>query len=95
MKRSFAFALLLALGACNRHGVADITLDAAAAQRSATEAKTRADLQAADQAAQGPAPAVRDATPAAEPKAEPAPPAPIEDMAETPDDTATDADSNE
>jgi len=61
--RRFAFLLLLGLSACNRHGVADVTLDADAAQRNATAQKTTADLAAADAASQGPAPSVRDAAP--------------------------------
>ena len=62
--RRLALLLLLGLAGCNRHGVADVTLDADAAQRNATAAKTQADLAAADAAAQGPAPIVRDAAPA-------------------------------
>jgi hypothetical protein len=62
--RRFAFLLLLGLSACNRHGVADVTLDADAAQRNATAQKAIADLAAADAASEGPAPAVRDAAPA-------------------------------
>jgi hypothetical protein len=54
--------LLLSLAACNRGGVADVTLDADASQRNATAAKTLADLAAADAASQGPAPVY--ATPA-------------------------------
>jgi hypothetical protein len=61
--RRFAFLLLLGLVACNRHGVADVTLDADAAQRNATAQKTIADLAAADTASQGPAPTVRDSAP--------------------------------
>jgi hypothetical protein len=98
MKRVLILLALAGLSACNRHGVADVTLDAAAAQRNATAAKTLADLQAADQAAQGPAPVVRDAPPAAAPAAKPqaAPAAPAEEAPEIPaaDDTAADADTN-
>jgi hypothetical protein len=54
--RPIALGLLLALAACNRGGVADVTLDADANQRSATAAKTLADLAAADAASRGPAP---------------------------------------
>lgn len=63
MTRVLALGLLLMLAACNRHGVADVTLDADAAQRNATAAKTLGDLAAAEAASQGPAPAVRDAAP--------------------------------
>lgn len=96
MKRAIAFALLFGLPACSRHGVADVTLDAAAAQRNATAAKTLADLQAADQAAQGPAPIVHDAPPAAAPAAKPVSPAPVENAVEAPaaDDMADDTDTN-
>jgi len=95
MKRAAAFALLIGLAACNRHGVADVTLDAAAAQRNATAAKTLSDLQAADQAAQGPAPIVHDARPAVAAPKEPAAAAPVENTAEAPDDDMTgDADTN-
>ncbi|MBW8745707.1 MAG: hypothetical protein JF628_15480 [Sphingomonas sp.] len=93
MKRAFAFVLLLGLSACNRHGVADVTLDAAAAQRNATAAKTLADLQAADEASQGPAPAMH-ARPSAAPEAAAAPSAPEENQADSPVDDAADADSN-
>jgi len=92
MKRAFAFVLLLGLSACNRHGVADVTLDAAAAQRNATATKTLADLQAADEASQGPAPAMH-ARPATAPEAA-APSAPEENQADVPADDAADADSN-
>ena len=61
MKRQLALALMLLLSACNRHRVADVTLDADAAQRNATSAKTLSDLAAADGASRGPAPAVRGA----------------------------------
>jgi len=61
--RRLAFFLLLGLSACNRHGVADVTLDADAAQRNATAQKTTADIAAADAASQGPAPMVHDAAP--------------------------------
>jgi hypothetical protein len=64
-------AALLALAGCNREGVADVTLDADAAQRNATAAKTRDDLAAADAASRGPAPvyAVPSRPAAAEPAA--------------------------
>jgi hypothetical protein len=97
MKRVCALALLIGLSACNRHGVADVTLDAAAAQRNATAAKTLADLQAADQAAQGPAPIVHDTRPAEKsetPAPEKASPAPVENAAEPAIDDAGDADTN-
>lgn len=98
MKRLLALALLTGLSACNRHGVADVTLDAAAAQRNATAAKTLADLQAADDASRGPAPIVRDARPV-ETRETPAPEkasaAPVENAAEpASDDTSDDADTN-
>ena len=64
--RRLALLLLLGLAGCNRHGVADVTLDADAAQRNATAAKTLTDLVAADAASQGAAPIVRDARPAPE-----------------------------
>jgi hypothetical protein len=83
MSRVLALGLLLALAACNRHGVADVTLDADAAQRNATAAKTLGDLAAADAASQGPAPAMRDAAPV---KAAPAP-----EAAAAPADNATEA----
>jgi hypothetical protein len=54
--RPLAMAALLALAGCNREGVADVTLDADAAQRNATAAKTLDDLAAADAASRGPAP---------------------------------------
>jgi hypothetical protein len=81
VKRLVALALLIGLGACNRQGVADVTLDAAAAQRNATAAKTLADLQAATDAAQGPAPVVHDAKPAVVEK-------PVATVAAAPADTA-------
>ncbi|WP_420142921.1 hypothetical protein [Sphingomonas sp.] len=56
MKATLTVGLLLTLAACGRSGVADVTLDADAAQREATAAKTLADLAAADAAARGPAP---------------------------------------
>jgi len=62
--RRLTLILLVGLAACNRHGVADVTLDADAAQRNATQAKTLGDLAAADAASQGPVPIVRDARPA-------------------------------
>ncbi|WP_294393832.1 hypothetical protein [uncultured Sphingomonas sp.] len=65
--RAAPLLLLLALAACNRGGVADVTLDADANQRTATAAKTLADLAAADAASRGPAPVYRPAPrPAAE-----------------------------
>ncbi len=51
------------MAACNRGGVADVTLDADAAQRNATSAKTLDDLAAATAASRGPAPIVHDAEP--------------------------------
>jgi hypothetical protein len=95
MKRTLAFALLLALSACNRHRVADVTLDAAAAQRNATAAKTLADLQAADQAARGPAPVLHD-TPPAQAAPHPTPQAaPVENAVEMPADAiGDDVDTN-
>lgn len=93
MKRRLALALVLGLSACNRHGVADVTLDAAAAQRNATSAKTLADLQAAADASQGPAPVVHDARPAA-PRVEAAPVSAEENEAAAPAEDASDADTN-
>ena len=94
MKRLLAVSLLLGLSACNRYGVADVTLDAAAAQRNATAAKTLADLQAASDASQGPAPAVHDARSApAAPRAE-TPVAATEESPAPPVDDAADADTN-
>lgn len=69
--------LLLALAACNRHGAADVTLDAEAAQRNETVAKTDADLAAADAASRGPAPVVRDAAPVEAPPARVTAPEPV------------------
>jgi len=93
--RPLAFLLLFALAGCNRHGVADVTLDAAAAQRNATAAKTRADLEAAEAAARGPAPAVHDAAPARAPAPSAAPAAaPAETAPEIPADDTTDVDTN-
>ena len=63
MIRRLALGLLLVLAGCNRSGVADVTLDADAAQRNATATKTRDDLAAATSASRGPAPVVRDADP--------------------------------
>jgi hypothetical protein len=80
MMRRAALIALLALAACNRHGVADVTLDADAAQRNATAAKTLADLAAADAASQGPAPIIR----APAPTAATAKPAAPEEEAEEP-----------
>jgi hypothetical protein len=93
-KRPLALLLLLALAACNRHGVADVTLDAAAAQRNATAAKTRADLQAAEAAARAPAPAVHDATPARAPAAPSVAPPPAETAPEIPADDAAELNTN-
>lgn len=93
MRRALAILLLLGLSGCNRHGVADVTLDAAAAQRNATSAKTIADLQAAADASQGPAPVVHDTRPAAAPKAQ-APISAEENEAEAPAEDAADADTN-
>ena len=93
MKRALAILLLIGLSACNRHGVADVTLDAAAAQRNATAAKTAADLQAAADASQGPAPVVHDARPAAAPKPETAVSAEENETA-APAEDAADADTN-
>lgn len=89
MKRGGVLLLLAGLAACNRHGVADVTLDAAAAQRNATAAKTLADLQAAADASRGPAPIVRDARPASAPEAVTAA-APIENAMEMPADNGID-----
>jgi hypothetical protein len=77
--RPLALGLLLTLAACNRHGAADVTLDADATARNATAAKTETDLAAADAASRGPAPVVRDSDPV-RPPAGPAPsePAPAE-----------------
>jgi hypothetical protein len=100
MKRPLALLLLLGLAACNRHGVADVTLDAAEAQRNATSAKTLADLQAAENASQGPAPVVHDARPAPAPKPQTAIPAPAspatpaEAAPEMPADDTVGADTN-
>ena len=96
MIRVLALGLLLALAACNRQGVADVTLDADAAQRNATAAKTLGDLAAAAAASQGPAPAVRDAAPAkAAPRAG-AEPVPADDEAEPPaPDQSDEAQSND
>ena len=93
MKRAYVLLFLLGLSACNRHGVADVTLDAAAAQRNATEAKTRADLHAAAEASRGPAPVVHDARPTAAPVPD-APAAAEENQAEAPADEAADSDTN-
>ena len=94
MRRALALALLLGLGACNRHGVADVTLDAAAAQRNATAAKTLADLQAAADASQGPAPIVHDARPTTAPRPQAAPVSVEENEAAAPAEDAADADTN-
>jgi hypothetical protein len=80
-------AALLALAGCNREGVADVTLDADAAQRNATAAKTRDDLAAADAAIRGPAPVY--AVPARPAAAEPAAPAdPADDQTSEPTEPA-------
>jgi len=99
MIRRLAPLLLLAgLAACNRHGVADITLDADAAQRNATSTKTLADLAAADEASQGEAAVVRDRSAATNEKSVPtgsASPAVANDSeAAAPADDAADADTN-
>ena len=93
MKRALAFVFLLGLSACNRHGVADVTLDAAAAQRNATAAKTLADIQAASAASQGPTPVVHEAKPAVAAE-QTAPAAAQENQAEAPVDDAADSDTN-
>jgi len=96
MIRVLALGLLLALAACNRHGVADVTLDADAAQRNATAAKTLGDLAAADAASQGPAPTVRDAAPVKAAAAPEATAAPVDDAAEAPaPDESDEAQSND
>lgn len=59
MRRLALCLLAIALAGCNRHRTADVTLDADAAQRSATAAKTASDLAAAEAASQGPAPSMR------------------------------------
>jgi hypothetical protein len=93
MIRVLALGLLLALAGCNRRGVADVTLDADAAQRNATAAKTLGDLAAADAASQGPTPAVHDAAPA---KATEAAAMPADDAAEAPaSDESDEAQSND
>ncbi len=95
MIRALALGLLLALAACNRHGVADVTLDADAAQRNTTAAKTQSDLAAADAASQGPAPAVHDAAPVKAATAREAA-APVDDAAEAPaPDESDEAQSND
>jgi hypothetical protein len=76
IRRLIPLLLLAGLAACNRHGVADVTLDADAAQRNATSAKTLADLAAADAASQGRPPIVRDRPVAAEEGVAPARAAP-------------------
>jgi hypothetical protein len=60
--RRIALAGLLALAGCNRHGAADVTLDADAATRNATAAKTLDDLAAAAAASQGPPPHIAPVT---------------------------------
>jgi len=94
VKRTLPLVLLLGLSACNRHGVADVTLDAAAAQRNATEAKTRADLQAAADASRGPAPAVHDARPSTAPAPDAPAAAPQENQSEAASDETDDSDTN-
>ena len=84
MIRVLALGLLLALAACSRHGVADVTLDADAAQRNATAAKTLGDLAAADAASQGPAPTAHDAAPVKAAATPEAATAPVDDAAEAP-----------
>ncbi len=93
MIRGFALGLLFALSACNRHGVADVTLDADAAQRNATAGKTLADLAAADAASQGPAPVLHDDKPVPPTVAAPES-APRDDADQTPD-PADDSQSND
>jgi hypothetical protein len=99
MIRRLAPLLLLAgLAACNRHGVADVTLDADAAQRNATSAKTLADLAAADAASQGRPPVVHDRPAAEDDGAAPArtaPTAPVTDNETVvPADDTADAETN-
>jgi hypothetical protein len=91
--RNFAILLLLGLAACNRHGVADVTLDADATQRNATAAKTLSDLQAAEAASRGPAPIVRDAPPAHSETG--ATPGPIEASPAEEESPATDAEDSQ
>ncbi len=96
MIRALALGLLLALAACNRHGVADVTLDADAAQRNTTAAKTLGDLAAADAASQGPAPEVRDTAPVKAAATPEAAAAPVDDAAEAPaPDESDEAQSND
>jgi len=98
IRRLVPLLLLAGLAACNRHGVADITLDADAAQRNATSAKTLADLAAADEASQGEAAVVRDRSAATNEGSAPsrsASPAVANDSeAAAPADDAADADTN-
>ena len=95
MIRVLALGLLLVLAACNRHGVADVTLDADAAQRNTTAAKTLGDLAAADAASRGPAPAVHDTAPVKVAAPETAA-APVDDAAEAPAaDESDEAQSND
>jgi len=98
MGRLLPLLLLAGLASCNRHGVADVTLDADAAQRNATSAKTLADLAAADEASQGTAPTVHDRSGASGDDSAPALPASARtetgnETAAPADDTA-DADTN-
>jgi hypothetical protein len=91
--RYLAFLVLLGLAACNRHGVADVTLDADAAQRNTTSDKTLEDLAAADAASRGPVPKVHDARPApADASAEPD--SVEENEAAAPGEDASEADTN-
>lgn len=91
--RYLAFLVLLGLAACNRHGVADVTLDADAAQRNTTSGKTLEDLAAADAASRGPVPEVHDARPTPA-NASAAPNATDENEAALPAEDASDADTN-
>lgn len=97
MRHPLALGLLLALAACNRHGAADVTLDADATTRNATAAKTLSDLAAADAASREPAPIVHDAAPAdVEHDAKPARAAtPTEATDEAPAESQDDAVSND
>jgi len=91
--RNLILLLLLGLTACNRHGVADVTLDADATQRNATAAKTVSDLQAAEAASRGPAPIVHDAPPVHSETG--ATPGPIEASPAEEEAPATDADDSQ
>lgn len=98
IRRLTPLLLLASLAGCSRHGVADVTLDADAAQRNATSANTLADLAAADEASQGKPPIVHDRPAAAGDSAAPARTAraKVETGNETdaPADDAADADTN-